>query len=168
MQTQIRLLLKEQSDLGVHCLPMLFCQQLYCTKFWDIYRNLSLYFSFFSVPPSIDTVNASPSNSTVIKNNPLYLDCPVTGIPRPKVFWYKDGEIVSPDLDPNLRLLAEGRRLEIIGARVTDAGSYKCVGENVAGKTEIDFEVGVHGNISVNTSLSFLKKLAIFSALYSM
>ena len=100
------------------------------------------------MPPEIDSTNASPDNNTVIKNNPLYLDCPVSGIPRPKVIWYKDDEIISPDLDPNLRVLADGRRLEIIGARVTDAGSYKCVGENVAGKTEKEFDVDVHGNLS--------------------
>ena len=29
----IRLLLQEQSDLGLHCLPMPFCQTLWCMKF---------------------------------------------------------------------------------------------------------------------------------------
>ena len=30
---------KEQSDLGLHCLHMPFCQTLLCTKFQDIYNN---------------------------------------------------------------------------------------------------------------------------------
>ena len=30
---------KEQSDLGLHCLHMPFCQTLRCSKFWDIYRK---------------------------------------------------------------------------------------------------------------------------------
>ena len=101
----------------------------------------------FSVPPTIDTDKATASNSSVIKNNPLYLHCPITGKPRPKVTWFKDGEVISPELDPNLRLLADGRRLEIVGARVLDAGTYRCVGENVAGETEKDFDVHVHGNM---------------------
>ena len=33
VQTQIRLLLKEQSDLGLHCLHMSFCQIVWCSKF---------------------------------------------------------------------------------------------------------------------------------------
>ncbi|KAL4218919.1 Hemicentin-1 [Mactra antiquata] len=96
------------------------------------------------VPPSIDQDRASPEDVIVMKDNSLYLDCPVTGIPRPNVIWYKDNEILSPDLDPNLRLLAEGRRLEVIDARVSDAGRFKCVGENKAGTTEREFSVDVH------------------------
>ena len=33
VQTQIRLLLQEQSDLGLHCLHMTFCQTVLCMKF---------------------------------------------------------------------------------------------------------------------------------------
>ena len=33
VKTLIRLLLKEQSDLGLHCLHMPFCQTLWCTRF---------------------------------------------------------------------------------------------------------------------------------------
>ena len=39
VQTVIRLLLK-QSDLGLHCLHMSFCQTLWCSKFKDIYCNV--------------------------------------------------------------------------------------------------------------------------------
>ena len=35
----IRLLLQEQSDLGLHYLHMPFCQKLWSTKFQDIYLN---------------------------------------------------------------------------------------------------------------------------------
>ena len=31
---------KEQSDLGVHCLHMRFCQKLWCIEFFDIYPTL--------------------------------------------------------------------------------------------------------------------------------
>ena len=133
------------------------------------YITISL---LFLVPPEIDNTNASPVNNTVVKSNRFYLDCPVSGIPRPKVIWYKDGEVVSPDLDPNLRVLADGRRLEVVGARVTDAGLYKCVGENVAGKTEKDFDVDVHGkksesNLTSNhLSTKTERRLLIFSSHY--
>jgi len=51
-------------------------------------------------------------------------------------FRYKDSEVRYPDLDPNINLQADGRRLEVVGARVTDTGGYTCVGENVAGTVE--------------------------------
>ncbi|XP_053380218.1 hemicentin-1-like [Mercenaria mercenaria] len=95
------------------------------------------------VPPTIDKDSVSPEENTVVKDNSLYLNCPVTGIPTPKVFWYKDGEILDPDLDPNIHVHAKGLRLEIVGARVSDTGMYKCVGENVAGSTEQSFDVDV-------------------------
>jgi hypothetical protein len=52
---------------------------------------------------------------------------------------------LSPENDPNLHVHADGRRLEIVGAQVSDSGKYKCVGENVAGRTEQEFDVDVHG-----------------------
>ncbi|KAK3592726.1 hypothetical protein CHS0354_007728 [Potamilus streckersoni] len=102
------------------------------------------------VPPKIDQESATKSNISIIVGNPLYLDCPVSGIPRPKILWYKNGEIISPDLDPNVRVYAEGRRLEIVNVRVTDTGNYKCVAENVVGKTDRGFGVDVHVPPSVD------------------
>lgn len=61
------------------------------------------------------------------------------------VKWYKDGQPLSPELDPNINVLANGRRLEVTNAKVTDRGFYLCVGENVAGKVEETYEVYVHG-----------------------
>ena len=37
VQTLIRLLLQEQSNLGLHCLHMPHCQTLWCTKFKDFH-----------------------------------------------------------------------------------------------------------------------------------
>ena len=56
--------------------------QTHHSTYFDI-----LLFSLFIVPPSIDSDSVSPNRSTVVKDNSLYIDCPVTGIPRPKVFW---------------------------------------------------------------------------------
>ena len=39
------------------------------------------------VPPSIDEDAASPDDNVIINDNSLYLDCPITGIPRPSVVW---------------------------------------------------------------------------------
>lgn len=58
---------------------------------------------------------------------------------------YKDGERISPEIDTNIHIHANGRRLEIKTARVTDTGKYTCVGENEAGSSEQNFDVDVHG-----------------------
>ena len=42
VNTQIRLLLQEQSDLGLHCLHMAFCQKLWYSKCLDIYHTLNI------------------------------------------------------------------------------------------------------------------------------
>ena len=61
----------------------------------------------------------------------------------------KDGLLMPANIDPNVRSLAEGRRLEIVNARVQDRGRYVCVGENIAGRTERDFIVNVFGTVSI-------------------
>lgn len=68
---------------------------------------------------------------------------------------------MNTDLDHNLRVHADGRRLEIIGARVSDKGAYTCVGENIAGSTEWDFDVDVHGNWAVFFILSHITDLLL-------
>ncbi|CAG5129711.1 unnamed protein product, partial [Candidula unifasciata] len=95
------------------------------------------------VPPNVDESSLSPSNQSVVSGQPLYINCPIQGKPPPQVRWLKDGEPISVDQDPNVKLLAEGRRLELISAKITDRGRYTCIGENVAGKTARDFTVNV-------------------------
>ncbi|XP_012942941.1 hemicentin-1 [Aplysia californica] len=96
------------------------------------------------VPPYVDEAGMSPFNQSVVTGQPLYVNCPIQGKPPPQVKWLKDGEPLSADLDPNVRLLAEGRRLELVNARVTDRGRYLCVGENIAGRTTRDFLVNIY------------------------
>ncbi|ESO95847.1 hypothetical protein LOTGIDRAFT_144501 [Lottia gigantea] len=87
---------------------------------------------------------------SVVIGQPLYINCPVSGTPPPQVTWYKDDQVVSPELDPNLRIHANGRRLEIVSAKVTDRGRYQCVGENVAGETLKNYTVDVYVPPKIN------------------
>lgn len=102
--------------------------------------------NFVSVPPNIDIQSASNSNLSVILDSMLIIDCPVTGIPLPQISWFKNLEFINPSIDPNLKLYAGGRRLEIKNARISDAAIYRCVGKNVAGNTYRDYTVDVYGN----------------------
>ena len=93
----------------------------------------------------LDYETVTPSNLSVVIGNTLFISCPMSGIPPPKITWYKNGEFISPELDPNIRIFAGGRRLELMSARVTDLGLYRCEGVNSAGTNDNEYEVEVHG-----------------------
>ncbi|XP_076093735.1 hemicentin-1-like isoform X1 [Mytilus galloprovincialis] len=94
------------------------------------------------VPPYVDTTAASPDHMTPIQNTPLVINCPISGVPTPNITWYKDGEVISSSY--HVTISANGRRLTVTDTQVDDSGSYKCVGENTAGKEEKTFLVKVN------------------------
>ena len=96
-----------------------------------------------TVPPSIDKHLASDRNLSIIAEQALAIDCPATGVPRPKITWYKDGQEIFPENESTMRILSNGRRLEITGADIQDSGRYKCVAENPAGRSEEEFNLNV-------------------------
>lgn len=71
----------------------------------------------------------------VISGEPLTLICPGVGIPKPNITWYKDGSVLSEDKE----------KLTIDVVDIRDAGMYKCVVQNEAGQSEVEFNVKVQG-----------------------
>ena len=61
----------------------------------------------------------------------------------PDIAWYKGHEKLSAG--PSRTLSRDGKRLEIQHARLSDAGSYRCVASNVAGVTELWYSLQVIG-----------------------
>lgn len=55
-----------------------------------------------------------------------------------------DGNPIA-EADPNVELSEDKRRLRILKSRITDAGIYKCVARNRAGKNWKTFNVEVLG-----------------------
>ena len=45
-----------------------------------------------------------------------------------------------------MKVLKEGKVLEIIGAEVKDSAHYMCVARNLAGETEKSFNLDIQGN----------------------
>ncbi|KAH9592566.1 hypothetical protein MS3_00004447 [Schistosoma haematobium] len=70
------------------------------------------------------------------------LECLVSGNPRPKIEWFKDG-IPLDQLSYRYRLINQDRQLEIISMQPTDAGRYRCVAKNNYGQLEINTDVSV-------------------------
>ncbi|XP_040895666.1 hemicentin-1 [Toxotes jaculatrix] len=101
------------------------------------------------VPPFIDGAN-DVTDSTVILNSPLELECEATGMPVPVITWYKDGKPVRQG--EGLRVAASGRRLIVSRAQVSDTARFQCVATNEAGDHERDFNVVVHVPPSIRTT----------------
>ncbi|XP_061739556.1 hemicentin-1 [Nerophis ophidion] len=101
------------------------------------------------VPPFIDGADEG-TDSTVIINSPLELDCHATGTPAPVITWYKDGQRISQD--EGLRLSTNGWRLVIPRTQVSDTGRFQCVATNEAGEHEKDFNVIIHVPPSIRTT----------------
>ncbi|KAM7388095.1 hypothetical protein PAMP_024296 [Pampus punctatissimus] len=101
------------------------------------------------VPPFIDGGD-DVTDSTVIVNSPLELECLATGAPAPVITWYKDGNPVRQG--EGLRIAANGRRLIVSRAQVSDTARFQCVATNEAGDHERDFNVVVHEPPSIRSS----------------
>ncbi|XP_029988074.1 hemicentin-1 [Sphaeramia orbicularis] len=101
------------------------------------------------VPPFIDGGD-DVTDSTVIINNPLELECQATGTPSPVLTWYKDGKPVRQG--EGLRVASSGRRLIVSRAQVSDTARFQCVATNEAGDHERDFNVVVHVPPSIRTT----------------
>ncbi|XP_022603168.1 hemicentin-1 [Seriola dumerili] len=101
------------------------------------------------VPPFIDGAD-DVTDSTVILNSPLELECEASGTPAPVITWYKDGKPVRQG--DGLRVAASGRRLIVSRAQVSDTARFQCVATNEAGDHERDFNVVVHVPPSIRTT----------------
>ncbi|XP_069009305.1 hemicentin-1 [Embiotoca jacksoni] len=101
------------------------------------------------VPPFIDGAD-DVTDSTVIINSPLELECHATGTPAPVITWYKDGKPVRQG--EGLRVAASGRRLVVSRAQVSDTARFQCVATNEAGDHERDFNVVVQVPPSIRTT----------------
>ncbi|KAG7230562.1 hypothetical protein INR49_025278 [Caranx melampygus] len=101
------------------------------------------------VPPFINGAD-DVTDSTVILNSPLELECEATGTPAPVIMWYKDGKPVRQG--EGLRVAANGRRLIVSRAQVSDTAQFQCVASNEAGDHERDFNVVVHVPPSIRTT----------------
>ena len=95
------------------------------------------------MPPTLDEDTVSDRNMSVIADRGIVIDCPAKGVPLPKITWYKDNQEIFAENEPTMRILSNGRRLEITTADVSDTGDYRCVAENPAGKVEENFKLNV-------------------------
>lgn len=97
----------------------------------------------FLVPPSISGGSGGPVEKKVVASKALTLECEAGGHPLPSLTWLKDGSPVKSG--DNLKVLEQGRKIQIINAAPSDAGRYVCVATSAAGEMEIKYDVNVLG-----------------------
>ncbi|XP_064420214.1 hemicentin-2 [Latimeria chalumnae] len=90
------------------------------------------------LPPSI---LGEEQNVSVIKNDPVTLECHSHAIPLPTLSWMKDGRPLSSI--GRAKLSESGSLLQLENAQIQDAGHYTCEASNSAGRTEKHFNLDV-------------------------
>uniref|UniRef100_A0A8B9BNN6 Hemicentin 1 n=1 Tax=Anser brachyrhynchus TaxID=132585 RepID=A0A8B9BNN6_9AVES len=93
--------------------------------------------------PTVFNSGSHPSEVVVTQGNEISLECKVQGIPEPAVTWMKDGHPLVSGRD--IRILHDGRFLQLRNAQVSDTGRYVCVAVNVAGLSDRKYDLNVHG-----------------------
>ncbi|NWQ77372.1 HMCN1 protein, partial [Columbina picui] len=93
------------------------------------------------VPPNI-AGTSGPQEITVLQNRQVILECKSDAVPPPTISWLKNGDILEGS--PRVRILSNGRYLQINNADLSDTASYMCVARNIAGKTTREFLLAVH------------------------
>ncbi|XP_034265503.1 hemicentin-1 isoform X1 [Pantherophis guttatus] len=100
----------------------------------------SIYLHVYE-PPSLKDAGMV-RNETVIVNNPIQLECRVSGNPLPVVTWYKDN---LPLINiAGITFLNRGQIAQIDAAQISDTGIYKCAVTNAAGVAELFYNLQVH------------------------
>lgn len=93
------------------------------------------------VPKRPEVYDSNIENGKTMKNSlgePLQMRCKFTGIPRPKITWYKDGNEITPESlagsnDSRIALRESDTVLDIHFIKAEDEGRYKCAAANRIG-----------------------------------
>ncbi|KAM7033975.1 hemicentin-2 [Acridotheres tristis] len=90
------------------------------------------------VPPNIEP---SAVDLAIPENSMASLECLASGLPAPDITWYKGQEQLWPG--EGLTVSRDGKLLQIPRARLSHAGSYRCVASNGAGAAELWYSLQV-------------------------
>uniref|UniRef100_A0ABM5GDB4 Hemicentin-1 n=1 Tax=Pogona vitticeps TaxID=103695 RepID=A0ABM5GDB4_9SAUR len=86
------------------------------------------------VPPTIEGPEQEWINETI--SNPVTFTCDATGIPPPRITWFKNGKPLENAASLEMHILAGGSKLQIARSHYSDNGNYSCIASNVEGKAQ--------------------------------
>ena len=81
-------------------------------------------------------------NVTSLPDTPLTIQCPVSGVPPPKLTWTKDGK---PLTTGEAFTVTKAGTLLVRGSMQGDSGLYTCTATNVAGNASVSSRVTIVG-----------------------
>jgi hemicentin len=79
-------------------------------------------------------------NVTALTNTPISIDCPASGIPKPKITWRRNGEELS---SKDGYVVYDNGTLQIKMASLKDKGKYTCFVKNGNGEANESSTVDV-------------------------
>ncbi|XP_067151654.1 myosin-binding protein C, cardiac-type [Apteryx mantelli] len=115
----------------------------YIQKTGTTYKPPSYKEHDFSEPPKFTYPLV---NRSVIAGYNTTLSCAVRGIPKPKIFWYKNKMDLSGDAKYRMFSKQGVLTLEIRKPTPFDSGFYTCKAVNECGEAEIECRLDVRGN----------------------
>ncbi|OXB56883.1 hypothetical protein ASZ78_013391 [Callipepla squamata] len=101
------------------------------------------------VPPNI-AGTSDLQDLTVLQNRQITLECKSDAVPPPTISWLKNGELLEGS--PRIRILSNGRYVQINNADLGDTANYTCVASNIAGKMTREFILAVYVSPTIQTS----------------
>ncbi|CAJ0944218.1 unnamed protein product [Ranitomeya imitator] len=96
------------------------------------------------VPPNI---LGEEFNTSATINDPMTLECESSAIPPPTITWLKDGRPLPKRA--GIRVIQNGRFLQIDQSQLRDAGRYTCEASNEAGRSEKHYNVVIWGKYRI-------------------
>uniref|UniRef100_A0A665VT70 Hemicentin-1 n=1 Tax=Echeneis naucrates TaxID=173247 RepID=A0A665VT70_ECHNA len=108
----------------------------------EAYKHIFLTVFGQSASVIRDSGGDYPVVVNVLVGKSVTLECESNAVPPPTITWYKNGRMVTESA--NLRILAEGRTLQIKSSEVSDTGQYVCKATNVAGQMDKNFHLNIY------------------------
>ena len=117
----------------------------YCCR---IKNNIGITESFCNIKIITKPKFVRPlSNVEASDGDNIVLNCESSGIPEPKIIWYKDAQPYKPILGSSVSYEKNECILTILNATISNSGEYKCKAVNKAGFDEVIAIVTMKGNI---------------------
>ncbi|XP_052785952.1 neogenin-like isoform X3 [Mya arenaria] len=91
------------------------------------------------VPPVFTT---QPQNLFANEKRDIIVPCQASGHPKPKITWYKNGEIIAGEAGDYVRVI-EDENLQFLGLVMSDSGYYQCFAENSVGTIQATMQLKV-------------------------
>ncbi|VDK82636.1 unnamed protein product [Litomosoides sigmodontis] len=92
--------------------------------------SLDFYVEILSAP-HVDK-SRTEQQPHVVAGRPIILWCMISGYPLPTIRWIKDGYFISINKRNDIRLIENGKGLEILEAKPEHAGAWMCEASNIA------------------------------------